>query len=114
MGAWGTKPWDNDSAADWFGDMFDSTGLARLVEKTLNSDVEDAHEEIRAAAHVLAILCRTYVWPVNDIDRHLALGVAKLEEIKQSGIYEEPEFVAALETDLAALRARQREEKHEA
>jgi hypothetical protein len=35
MVAWGTAAWDNDGAADWFGDMFEKTKLAKYVEKTL-------------------------------------------------------------------------------
>ena len=111
MGVWGTNPWDNDSAADWFGDMFESTKLAEHVERTLESDAEECHEEIRAAAHVLALMCRTYIWPVDDIDRHLALGVARLTEIQKLGIYEEPEFAEALSTEIAALTERQRAER---
>ena len=41
MSAWATAAWDNDSAADWFGDMFDATGLAKYVEETLERDVEE-------------------------------------------------------------------------
>ena len=41
MGAWGTAAWENDGAADWFGDTFDATGLARRVEETLDGDPED-------------------------------------------------------------------------
>ena len=35
MGAWGKLPWDNDGAADWFGDLFDKTKLAKEVEAAL-------------------------------------------------------------------------------
>lgn len=28
MGAWGTAPWENDGAADWFDDLFAKTSLA--------------------------------------------------------------------------------------
>ena len=27
MGAWNINPWDNDNAADWFGDLFDEVPL---------------------------------------------------------------------------------------
>jgi Domain of unknown function (DUF4259) len=73
MGAWGKLPWDNDGAADWFGELFEKTKLAERVEDTLRLDV-DSHGEIGAAASVLLFLGRVYIWPVHDLDRHLTLA----------------------------------------
>ena len=107
MGAWGTAAWENDDAADWFGDTFDATGLARRVEEKLNGDPEDDHEEIRAAAYLLVALGRVYIWPVEDLERHLALAASKLEVIRELEVYQEvPEFVAAIDAEIAALRSR--------
>jgi hypothetical protein len=103
MGAWGTTPWDNDGAADWFAELFETTGLAKRVEETLNEDPEDAAEEIRAAAHVLTALGRVYIWPVEHLDRHLKLAVQKLEAISELEDYEGDEAIAA---EIAELRAR--------
>ena len=69
----------NDAAADWFADLFEKTKLAHYVENTLKSDVENSHDEIRAAASVLLFLGRDYVWPVQDLDRDLALAADQLE-----------------------------------
>ena len=107
MGAWGEAAWDNDGAADWYGDLFDATGLAKHVEAALNLDPEDSAEEIRAAAYLLVTLGRVYIWPVGDLDRHLGLAIEKLESIKALGEYQEvPEFVAAIDEELAVLRSR--------
>lgn len=107
MGAWGTAAWDNDGAADWFGDLFDATGLAKHVEKTLKQDPADAHEEIRAAAHILVALGRVYVWPVEELNKHLALAIDRLEKIQVLEVYQEDsEFVAAIQGEIDALRAR--------
>ena len=80
-GRMGKLPWDNDGAADWFAVLFEKTKLARQVEGTLRLPVEDSHEEIRAAASVLLFLGRNYIWPVNDLDRHLTLAADRLEEV---------------------------------
>jgi hypothetical protein len=77
MGAWGKLPWDNDGAADWFGELFEKTKLAEGVEDTLGPDV-DSHEEIGAAASVLLFLGRVSIWPVHDLDRHLTLAADRL------------------------------------
>ena len=107
MGAWATAAWDNDGAADWFGDMFDATGLAKYVEETLERDVQEYHDEIRAAAYMVVALGRVYIWPINDLDDHLALAISKLEEIRALEIYQEaPDFMKAIDEEIAVLRSR--------
>jgi hypothetical protein len=108
MGAWGTAAWENDGAADWFGDTFEITGLAKHVEEALNRDPEEGdHEEIRAAAYLLVALGRVFIWPVADLDRHLALAISKLEAIRELEIYQEvPEFVEAIDQEIEVLRSR--------
>jgi len=107
MSAWGTAAWDSDGAADWFGDMFELTRLADYVEETLERDPEDSHEEIRAAAYMLVALGRVYIWPVDDLENHLALAVSKLEQIKALQIYQEaPGFVEAINGEIGLLRSR--------
>ena len=47
MGAWGTKAYENDAAADWFGDLWDEFAVPAKVEATLRLDIDEFHEEIR-------------------------------------------------------------------
>ena len=115
MGAWGASAWDNDGAADWYGELFDATGLARRVEATLNLDPEESAEEIRAAAYLLITLGRVYIWPVDDLLRHLALAIEKLEAVKELGEYQEaPSFVSAIDEELAVLRSRLKPQRRDA
>lgn len=106
MGAWGYAPWDDDSAADWFGDLFEEIPLAKKVEETLNLDPEEYAVEIRAAASLLIMLGRTYVWPIGDIDRHLQLAIAQMEKV-QAVFQDEPEFAGAVADEIAVLKSRQ-------
>jgi hypothetical protein len=107
MGAWGELPWDNDGAADWFGDLFDKTKLAEQVEDTLKLDVDDSYEEIRAAASVLLFLGRVYIWPVHELDHHLALAADRLEEISRLDVVaESPELVQEIGAEIQELRSR--------
>jgi len=102
-----TAAWDNDGAADWFSDMFEATRLAKYVEETLQRDVAEYHEEVRAAAYMVVALGRVYIWPIEDLDNHLALAIAKLEEIKALEIYQEvPDFVKAIDEEVAVLKSR--------
>jgi hypothetical protein len=111
MGTWGTKPWDSDAAADWFGNLMDQTNLAEYVEETLQREMEEGFlsdaDEIRAAAAVLVLLGHTYVWPVEDLDRHLELAASRLEEILRRGFYGDDEnFIRPIEEEIKILRAR--------
>ena len=107
MSAWANAAWDNDRAADWFGDMFDATGLANYVRETLERDAEECYEEIRAAAYMLVALGRVYIWPIYDLDNDLALAISKLEEVKTHEIYQEvPDFVKAIDEEIAVLKSR--------
>ena len=78
----------------------------KKVEETLNLDVEDCHEEIRAAAHILIQLGDTFQWPVDDIDRHCRLAASKLEELLKSNIYEGEDFQSQIRKEIEILRSR--------
>jgi hypothetical protein len=107
MGAWDILPWDNDKAADWFGDLFDHTKLAKHLEDTLKLNPDDSHEQIRAAASVLLFLGRPYIWPIHDLDRHLALAAERLEQVARVDVIaESPEFVEQIRIEVEELRSR--------
>jgi len=108
MSAWGTAPWENDSAADWFAGIFDATGFANRVELALNQDVNyDNHEEIRAAAYLLVALGRVYIWPIYELERHLELAIEKLEAIKKLSLFEgDKKFVVEIGKEIDVLQAR--------
>jgi len=107
MGAWDTTPWDNDTAADWFGGLFDATRLRDGIRATLESDSKENHEEIRAAVWMLIELGRTYIWPIDHIDGDIELGIQKMEEIISLGIYADtPAFVKEIGFEITVLRAR--------
>lgn len=106
MGTWGLRPFDNDTAADWFGDLWDEVPLPKRVEKTLQQEVEEFnHDEIRAAAYVLIQLGHVYVWPIHDLEHHLELAVSKLKEVKK--FYEgEEEFEKEIQGEIDLLQER--------
>ncbi len=106
MGAWGYAPWDSDSAADWYGDLFDEVPLAAKVEEALKADPEECAEEIRAASALLIMLGRTYMWPIDDIDRHLKLAIEQMEKV-QAAYADEAEFASAIADEIALLKSRQ-------
>jgi hypothetical protein len=107
MGTWASAAWDNDSAADWYADMFHATGLATYVAEALDRDIEEHRDEIRAAAYLLVALGRVYVWPIEDLEKHLALAITKLEAIKALETFKDsPDCVRAVDEEIAVLRSR--------
>ena len=108
MGTWDIYPWDNDTAADWFGELMDSTGFAERVGEALRRrPVDDHWEAIRAAGYILIHLGRVYIWPVNRLQDDLTVAVRQFEFIVQMlRRDDEPEFVQAVSNELERLRAR--------
>lgn len=104
MGYWDIAPWDNDEAADWFGSLMQKTRLARHVEETLTLDVMNNSAEIRAAAFIVRVLGKCYIWPIEDLDRHRALAADRLQAIIDEGVYEQDEFNDAIRNEIAELR----------
>ena len=103
MGSWGPAPWENDSAADWYADLFSACDIAKRVEETLSLDPEEYDEEIRAAASLLSALGRLYIWPLDSLPRLLSLAIAALTAIKESGIVEDSDAAVLLDEEIDTL-----------
>jgi hypothetical protein len=106
MGCWGLEAFQNDKAADWFGDLWELFPIPSEIEKTLRLPVEDNHEEIRAAAYVLLQLGDPYIWPFDLRDRHCDLAARRLEDIKGMEIYAHVDFQIQLQKEIDILRSR--------
>jgi hypothetical protein len=109
MGVWGYKPWESDLASDWYADLFQKTKIAKYVRETLNLDVREHFEEIRAAAALLIALGYKYVWPIDDLGGDLRLATLKLEAILADGccpLNESKEIVSLINEEIATLKRR--------
>ena len=105
MGAWGTKPWENDGAADWFGDVLEGNPLIDRVDETLRGGSGDQQY---AALWVVARLARVYVWPIERLDGTLRLARtvadAMLAGEDGDGFLEDWEDDPDIVTELTKLR----------
>ena len=109
MGMWAYAPWDNDEAADWFGEFMDRTNLRTEWLKGISADPEESPGVVRAAAAVFVMLGRVYVWPVKSLAEDLELAIAALSKVAESGEYEEsPELITAVGQELAELKSRRK------
>ena len=78
MGAWGEKPWDNDTAAD-FCYHIDSIPITKLIGQGLASNTED---EQRIAAWLLSSVGQHYVYPCELKDQQCKLALQRLEAMR--------------------------------
>ena len=109
MGMWAFAPWDNDQAADWFGDFMQDTRIRRKWLDGIQADPVDSPEVVRAAAALFVMLGRVYVWPIQTFDEDLDLAIASLSRVAANGDYADlPELVAAIEQEVAELRTRRK------
>jgi hypothetical protein len=101
VGAWGNEPWDNDQAADWFGDLWGGTPIVDRVVAALGSGDRD---EMFAAMWMCTQLCRVYVWPIERLDETLAAAIAAGEQLLAGA--DADDITEQVETYLAELRSR--------
>lgn len=86
MGMWDIEPWDNDTAADWFGELFDKTTLRNAWLTGIQADPSYDPETVRAAAWLFTELGRVYVWPITQLDADLDRTIVALEHVLESEI----------------------------
>lgn len=117
MDAWGFEPWDNDEAADWFGDFMERVDVAYII-KTVDkvSDSEEYYDEIRAVAYILQVLGKNYIWPIEHadaLDDMLLKIIGLLENMIKPGsdflnMWADSEgVITSVEKQIAALKSNQ-------
>jgi hypothetical protein len=110
MGMWGIEPWDNDGAADWFGDFMDATKIREHWIKTITLDDEDSFEEIRAAIWIFIQLGRVYVWPIDELESDLVLAINACNVVlgNEDLVEEVPDLIERVKSEKLELESRRR------
>lgn len=104
---WDYKPWDNDGAADWYGDLMDSTKLRDTWLEGIKEDPIDSPDIVRAAAGLFIMLGRVYIWPIDYYDSDLELTISQLEKVAENDKYKEiPELIEIISGELNELKYR--------
>lgn len=107
MGAWGTEPWDNDDAADWFGEVFDGIDIDSKITQALAYDY-DNYDQVRAAAYLLDVLGVSYIWPgdLDKLDGHLERALQILTAmIDRESEDEEMDFLELWDDDPDVIKS---------
>ena len=109
MGMWALAPWDNDEAADWFGDLMDRTKLRETWLEGIGGDPSESPGVVRAAGALFVMLGRVYIWPIRNFDEDLERCIAALSGVAACDEYrEEPELVAAVTQEIEELKSRRK------
>ncbi len=108
MGMWGFKPWDNDQAADWFGNFMDKTKFRKAWLSGIKEDPTDEPDVVRAAAALFVRLGHVYVWPIDMYAEDLERTIVALEAVANCSDYlETPELLEAIASEISELKSRQ-------
>ncbi len=109
MGMWAYEPWDNDEAADWYGDLMDQTKLREAWLEGINQDPVDSPGVVRAAGALFVMLGRVYVWPITTFDEDLERAIAALSRVAECDEYREsPELIELVTKEIAELKSRRK------
>lgn len=92
MGAWGYKPIENDGALDELGRLFDESQFANRVSESLQQDVHDNADEIRATAYLVYVLAKHGLWQDGRLAEVTALAISRLQAILDEEFYENVNF----------------------
>ena len=88
MGAWGYKPIENDGALDELGRIFEESNLADHVSQSLQQDLHDNADEIRATAYLVYVLAKNGLWQDGRLAEITALAISRLRMILNDEVYE--------------------------
>ena len=109
MGMWAFAPWDNDEAADWYGDLMDRTKLRGAWLDGINREPTDSPGVVRAAGALFVMLGRVYIWPIKTFDEDLERTIAALSRVVESDEYQEaPELIALIDQEIEELKSRRK------
>jgi hypothetical protein len=104
MGTWGPAPFENDAALNWLDALFDKFELVAYIQQTLDLDIAEYPEEIRAACSFVKALAKERLWPASELRPLLELSSHRLQEIFAAGLYENTAFAAELRYEIAHLQ----------
>lgn len=92
MGAWGYKSLQNDGALNELDRVFEESQFADHVSESLQQDLHDYADEIRASAYLVYVLAKHGLWQDGRLAEITALAISRLRMILDEEVYENVNF----------------------
>lgn len=109
MGMWAYAPWDNDGAADWYGDLMERTQLREAWLEGIGQDPSESPDIVRAAVALFVMLGRVYMWPITTFDEDLERAITGLSRVAESDEYRDvPQLIELITRELVELKSRRK------
>ena len=109
MGMWAFRHWDNDEAADWYGEVMDRTRLRDVWLKGISQAPNESPDTVRAASALFVMLGRVYIWPIKHFDEDLERTIAALTAVAECDEYKEiTELKELIAIELDELKSRRK------
>jgi len=122
VGDWGSKPRENDEAADWFHKLWKYSDFSIVINEIQNfRPEEEKYDSFRAACYVLQSFGNPYMWPSKNrelLRELLDTSIGILEKMIDSpgeawGFLDmwgnDPKVIVAVKQQIGELRMRRSE-----
>ena len=104
MGAWDFYALGNDAGLNELEMLFEKSNLVQHVRSSLEQDIHECSDEIRATAFLVYVLARDAVWPSDTLQEITSLAITRLSKMLSEKVYSNANFVADLRCQIAQLR----------
>ena len=104
MGAWDFHALGNDAGLDELGLLFEKSNLVQHVRTSLEQDLHECPDEIRATAFMVYILAKEGLWPHDSLREITSLAISRLTRMQAEKVYRNANFVAKLRRLIGQLR----------
>lgn len=104
MGAWDFHALGNDAGLDELGLLFEKSNLMQHIRVSLEQDLHECPDEIRAAAFLVNVLAKEGLWPHDSLREVTSLAISQLTQMLEEKVYRNANFVAELHRLIGQLR----------
>jgi|GEM_PF-6519233 len=104
MGAWGYKSLENDAGLNELGLLFEKSRFADHVRESLQQDIHECSDEIRATAYLVYILAKHELWEHESLKKVILLAISQLRGILDEKVYTNVNFQGEIRHLINQLR----------
>ncbi len=104
MGAWGYQSLENDGGQDELALLFEKSRLVDHVRESLQQDLRECSEEIRATAYLVYVLAKNELWQHDSLREVSALAITQLKGMLDAGVYTNVNFLGEIRHLINQLR----------